>query len=163
MIAPPDLDCRPMTRLLLLAPLLTAACLPAAAAQAATFIVLDQKAAEEVSEITRLYVDGTLITTIRLDDATTQASVPVSVPDAAGPHSREHEYVLCGEITFRNAAGAREVHEVSGQGLLPDADGRTFQALGARDFTMFYLADPDDPQAVQVQAGRSAFCQAPVS
>lgn len=152
-----------MTRPLLLAAFLTAACLADVAARAATFIVLDQKAAEELSETTRLYVDGALIATVRLDDKTTQASIPVSVPDAAGPHGREHEYVLCGEIAFRNAAGAREVHEVSGQGLLPDPDGRTLQALGASDFTVFYLADPDDPQAVRIRPGHSAFCQAPVA
>jgi hypothetical protein len=143
--------------------LLTALVLPARAADAATFTVLDQKAPEEYSETTRLYIDGTLVATVRLDDATTQASIPVSVPDTAGPHGREHEYALCGEITFRNDAGAREIHEVSGQGLLPDPDGRAFDALGARDFTLFYLADPGDPQAVRIHPGHSAFCQAPVS
>ena len=132
-------------------------------AQAADFIVLDEKAFEEVSETTRLYVDGTLIATVRLDDATMQARIPVSVPDSAGPDGHAHEYALCGDITFRNASGAREVHQVSGQGLLPDPQGHTFLALGARDFTQFYLADPGDPAAVRTRLGRSPFCQAPIS
>ena len=150
-----------MTRqLLLVLPLLLA---PLLAARAATFTVLDQKAPEELSETTRLYIDGILIASVRLDATNTQANIPVTVPDAAGAHGREHDYALCGEITFRNSSGAREIHEVSGQGTLPDADGRAFDALGARDFTLFYLADPTDPQAVQIHPGHSAFCQAPVS
>lgn len=132
-------------------------------ARAAHFTVLDQRAPEELDETTRLYIDGTLAATVRLNDANTEATVPITVPDAAGPHGMWHDYALCGEITFRNRAGAREIHEVSGQGILPDPDGRAFIALGTRDFTLFYLADPNDPHAVRIQPGHSPFCQTPVS
>ncbi len=135
----------------------------ASAGRAADFVVLDQKATEELSETTRLYVDGTLVATVHLDQATTEARIPVSVPDGSRPANRAHDYALCGEIAFRNRDGNREVHQVSGQGVLTDPDGRTFLALGARDFTQFYLADPTDPSAVQTRYGRSPFCQTPVS
>ena len=133
-----------------------------AAVRAADFVVLDQKASEELSETTRLYVDGALIATVRLDQATTEARIPVSVPDQ-GRSKPTHDYALCGEIAFRNRDGNREVHQVSGQGVLTDPDGHTFLALGARGFTQFYLADPADPAAVQTRYGRSPFCQVPVS
>ena len=135
----------------------------ASPASAARFVVLDQKAPEELAEVTRLYIDGTLVATVTLDATTTEARIPVSVPDNAGHGGHAHDYALCGQITFRNGIGGREIHEVSGQGELPDPDGRNFDALGARDFTLFYLADPTDRDAVRIQPGHSPFCQAPVS
>lgn len=140
--------------------LLIAGATPACAAH---FTVLDEKATEELSETTRLYLDGTLAATIRLDDANTKATIPVDVPDAAGPHGMRHDYALCGEITFRNPAGALEIHEVSGQGVLPDPDGHAFIALGTGNFTLFFLADPKDRNAVRIRPGHSPFCQTPVS
>ncbi len=98
-----------------------------------------------------------------LDATTTEARIPVTVPDGPGRHGAAHDYALCGQITFRNQAGGREIHEVSGQGELPDPDGRAFDALGARDFTLFYLADPTDRNAVRIEPGHSLFCQAPIS
>jgi hypothetical protein len=136
---------------------------PAATGRAAEFVVLDQKAPEELSETTRLYVDGSLVATVRLDGNTSEARIPVLVPDAGGPSGHTHDYALCGEIVFRNRAGAREIHQVSGQGILSNPTGHTFLALGARDFTQFYLADPNDPAAAQSRFGRSPFCQTPVS
>ena len=133
------------------------------AVRAADFVVLDQKASEELDETTRLYVDGALIATVRLNQTTTEARIPVSVPDGSKPANQSHDYALCGEIAFRNRDGNREVHQVSGQGMLVDPAGRTFLALGARDFTQFYLADPTDLGAVQTRYGRSPFCQTPVS
>ena len=132
-------------------------------ARAARFTVLDQKAPEELAEVTRLYIDGSLVATVHLDATTTEVRIPVSVPDVGGRGGQAHDYALCGQITFRNQAGGREIHEVSGQGQLPDPDGRAFVALGARDFTLFYLADPTDRGAVQIEPGHSPFCQAPVS
>ena len=136
---------------------------PASAGRAADFVVLDQKASEELSETTRLYVDGSLVATVHLDRTVSEARIPVSVPDGSKPAGKAHDYALCGEIAFRNRDGNREVHQVSGQGVLTDPAGRTFLALGARDFTQFYLADPTDPSAVQTRYGRSPFCQTPVS
>ncbi|WP_419728707.1 hypothetical protein [Lichenicola sp.] len=140
--------------------LLAAATLPAPAALATDFTVVDGRAAEEISETSRLYIDGNLVGTFRLDDRTTEIRMPITLPD--GPRIA-HDYVLCGEITIRNRAGAPEIHEVSGEGVLRDPRGRVFVALGARDFTLFYLADPSDPAAVETQPGHSMFCQAPVS
>lgn len=132
------------------------------AAQAASFSVLDRKAAAEVSEITRLYVDGRLVTTIRLNDAVPAAHVPVTVPDHDGALGRQHDYALCGEITIHDRQGIA-THEVSGQGVLADPDGHDFEALSAEDFTVFYLLDSADPAAVIIHPGHSPFCQAPIS
>lgn len=131
-------------------------------ARAASFSVLDRKAAAEVSEITRLYVDGRLVATIRLNDAVPSAHVPVTVPDHADASGRQHDYALCGEITIHDRQGIA-THEVSGQGVLADPDGQDFEALSADDFTVFYLLDSADPAAVTIQPGHSPFCQAPIS
>ncbi len=145
----------------LLALLLAAApCL----AQAATFNVHDNRAAREIGEATELYIDGRLVALLRLDDDRRQVSVTVTVPGHgdAGDHD-EHSYVLCGTITVRNAQGAVEVHEVNSTGLLHDPDGHRFEALGAEDFTMFYLSDPGDPTAADRVPQRSGLCRAPIS
>lgn len=131
-------------------------------AHATGFTVIDGKASQEISETSRLYIDGVLVGTFRLDDRTTQTSMPVDVPDVAG-QGTAHQYVLCGEITIRNHAGTPEIHEVSGQGLLRQPEGHMFAALSAGNFSLFYLADPTDPTAVEIQQGRSSFCAAPVS
>lgn len=131
-------------------------------AHAVGFTVIDGKATQEISETSRLYIDGTLVGTFRLDDKTTQKSMPVDVPDVPG-QGTAHQYVLCGEITIRNQAGTPETHEVSGQGLLRQPEGHLFAALSAQNFSLFYLADPTDPTAVEIQRGRSSFCSAPVS
>lgn len=132
-------------------------------ARAAQFTVLDQKAPAELSEITRLYVDGGLVATVRLDASTRAVTIPVTVPDSGGPDGRQHDYVLCGEITFRDSHGATSVHEVSGAGLLHDPDGRRLEALGADDFTLFYLADAADPSEVTIGSGGSSVCQQAIS
>ena len=158
----PILDVLPRLarRRLLAAVILVQATLVGTVARATDFVVVDGRAAEEISETSRLYIDGNLVGTFRLDDRTTEIRMPITVPD--GPRIA-HDYVLCGEITIRNPAGAAEIHEVSGQGVLRDPQGRVFVALGARDFTLFYLAAPRDPAAVETQPGHSMFCQAPVS
>lgn len=132
-------------------------------AQATSFTITDGKADEEISEVSRVYVDGILVGTFRLDDRTRELSMKVTVPDPPAPRAPSHDYALCGEITIRNQAGAPEIHEVSGQGVLRDPQDHVFAALGARDFTLFYLADPTDPGAVEVLPGHSLFCQTPVS
>ena len=164
----PDIPPRPRPRrrhgastaLLIVAAVLAGAALTGRSARAVDFVVVDGRAAEEISETSRLYIDGNLVGTFRLDDRTTEVRLPIRVPD--GPRIT-HDYVLCGEITIRNPAGAAEIHEVSGQGVLRDPQGRVFAALGARNFTLFYLADPTDPTAVEAREGHSLACQAPVS
>lgn len=149
----------------LLAVLLAA--VPAASpspAGAATFNVHDNRAAREIAEATELYIDGRLVALLRLDDDRRQVSVTVTVPRQKDTsHPEEHSYVLCGTITVRNAVGAAEVHEVNASGTLHDPDGHRFEALGAEDFTMFYLADPDDPAAADRVPQRSGLCRAPIS
>jgi hypothetical protein len=137
-----------------------------AVASAISFTVTDGRAAEEISETTRLYVDGNLVATFRLDDHTPELTHTIELPDgpaAAAGANRSHDYALCGDITIRGRAGSPEIHEVSSQGRLVSPGGRRFVALGARDFTTFFLADPNDPAAVQIDAGRSTVCQAPTS
>jgi hypothetical protein len=131
---------------------------------AATFAVHDDRAAREIGESTQLYIDDRLVASFRLDEATRQVSLTVNVPtqkDADG-HER-HSYALCGTITIRTAQNATEIHEVNATGTLRDPDGHRFEALGAADFTRFYLADPADPAAAESLPQHSGLCHALIS
>jgi hypothetical protein len=146
--------------------LLAAAILGAAPAptRAASFDVHDNRAAREIAEATELYIDGKMVALLRLDDHQRQVSLVVTVPGHRDEHGREeHSYVLCGTITVRNAQGIPEIHEVNASGMLHDPDGHRFEALGAEDFTMFYLSDPMDPDAADSVPQRSGLCRAPIS
>jgi hypothetical protein len=154
-----------MTRAaLLLILVLTASFAPAGKLLAATFAVHDDRAAREIGESTQLYIDDRLIASFRLDDATRQASLTVTVPARKDPDGHErHSYALCGTITVRNAQDTAEIHEVNATGTLLDPDGHRFEALGAADFTRFYLADPVDPAAAESLPQHSGLCHAPIS
>ncbi len=117
-------------------------------------------APQEVSENTEIYLDGKLIDQLHLDGKTKLRVVEASVPD---PDDR-HQYALCGEITVRRTDGRTEIHEVNGTGYISDLAGRDFQALGADDFTFFYLGDATPGRALpEPLRGRSALCHPPVS
>nr|WP_246375535.1 hypothetical protein [Gluconacetobacter takamatsuzukensis] len=135
---------------------LAATALPACAG---TFTVVDGRADNEISEISRLYIDDQLAATIKLDATVPQRAIRVET--AAG--GVNHTYALCGEITIRTPEGRTEMHEVNGGGVLHHPEGRTLNALGTRNFTEFYLADPDDPSVVERQPGRSSVCSVPTS
>jgi hypothetical protein len=131
---------------------------------AATFGLRDDRAAREIGETTELYIDGRLAASFRLDDRQPQVDLTVTIDDRKDPHGhQEHSYVLCGTITVRNAQGGTEIHEVNATGALHDPDGHRFEALGADDFTLFYLADPADPSAAESLPHRSSLCHAPIS
>jgi len=133
--------------------------LQACAAHAGEFHISDSKASDELSEVTRIYIDGTLAATIRLDDKTQEKTVKVMTP--AG--RVEHTYTLCGQITIRNPEGMVETHEVSSDGILHHPDGRLLYALGSNNFTEFYLLDPDDPDTSEHHTSHSRVCSTPVS
>ncbi|WP_374729374.1 hypothetical protein [Nguyenibacter vanlangensis] len=132
---------------------------PMKPALAGSFTVVDGRAATEISEISRFYIDDQLAATIRLDAGTPQRIVRIETP--AG--RLNHSYVLCGEITIRMPDGHTETHEVNGEGVLHHPDGQVLNALGTRNFTEFYLADPDDPSVVERRPGRAGLCAAPTS
>ncbi len=149
---------------MLAAPLLIASAVlcPAAraGAQTARFTVTDQLAQQEVSETTEFYLDGRLLGQLHLDDKTRERVIDVTVADPAD----RHQYALCGEITVRRTDGRTETHEVNSVGLISDVGGRDFQALGASDFTFFYLMDETPGRALPMPLhGRSALCHPPVS
>lgn len=123
-------------------------------AQAGQFSVVDEKAPQEISEVSRLYVDGELAATFILNSDTTQKSETIHTP--AG--RVEHTYALCGEIVIRTPEGRTETHNVSSAGVLHNPDGHVFQALGAENFTDFYLIDPTDPDVAQHRPGRAEAC-----
>ncbi len=133
-------------------------------AGAASFTVHDGRAAPELGEATELYIDEKLVASFRLDGGRRQVDLTLTVPDRRDGHGHEaHDYALCGAITIRTAQGTIETHEVNATGLLHDPDGHRFEALGAADFTRFYLADPADPAAAESTAGRSGLCRAAIS
>lgn len=121
---------------------------------AGQFRVVDEKAPQEISEISRLYIDGDLAATFRLDSNTTHKIAVISTPDGRV----EHTYALCGEIVIRTPDGVTETHNVSSSGVLHNPDGHIFQALGAENFTDFYLTDPDDPSVAEHQPGKNGVC-----
>ena len=134
----------------------------ATAARAAgdRFTITDQLAPQEISETTEIYLDGKLLGRLHLDDKTRARVIDASVAD---PDDR-HQYALCGEITVRKADGRSETHEVNSVGYISDVSGRDFQALGASDFTFFYLMDETPGRALPLPLhGRSALCHPPVS
>lgn len=113
-----------------------------------------------MSEKTEIYLDGKLLAAVRLGGGRTSRTIDASVEDGGAPHS----YALCGEITVRRADGTTETHEVNASGTISDVDGRAFQALGAADFTFFYLADPTPGRALsQPSRARSPLCHPPLS
>ncbi len=130
-------------------------------ARAASFTVVDDKAAAEIAETTRLYIDGKLAAQFQLDDAHTHKEIRVDAPDQPG-HTA-HDYALCGQISYLAADGSRQTRQVSGGGTLPAPDGMRFIAVGAEDFTLFYLVDPADRMASRPKPGPSPFCEAPIS
>ncbi len=135
-----------------------------AASRAATFTVHDIRSAREIGEATELYIDSRLVAAFHLDAATRQQTVTIQVAGAKDAAGREqHRYDLCGTITIRSDNGAPETHEVNATGLLNDPDRHRFEALGAEDFNLFYLSDPDDPAAADSLRRRSGLCHAPIS
>ena len=143
-----------------------ASCLPlllavlAMPARAATFTVHDVRSAREVGESTQLFVSGRLVAAFHLGDREHEATVTVRVPDQA---TDQYRYDLCGTITIRSPQGTPETHQVSATGLLSDPDDRAYEALGAEDFTLFYLSDPSAPDAARLIRARSGLCAGPIS
>jgi len=130
----------------------------------ATFAMQDERAAGEIEETTELYIDGKLITSFRLDDTKPHFSMTVTVPGTPAPDGHQVlRYALCGTITIRTSQGVAEIHEVNATGLLHDPDGHRFEALGAANFTLFYLSDPTDPAAAESLQQHSGLCRNTIS
>ncbi|MDF7674906.1 hypothetical protein PT277_06155 [Acetobacteraceae bacterium ESL0709] len=123
-----------------------------------SFTVLDRRADDEVSEVSRLYVNGTLATTfvLSMNHDSQQVVIPVPLGRVDVP------YVLCGEITI-NRNGHIETHRVSSEGKLHNPAGHSYEAVGTDNFNDFYLIDYDDPDAATHKSGRSSLCSLPTS
>ncbi len=100
-----------------------------------TFRIEDRRDPREVAERTAVFVNGHRVGEFQLDDEAPDGSLLVTVPEAPS-----YEYALCGSITLRTDAG-EEMHRVNSAGRLSAVDGHVFEALGAADFTLFYLVD----------------------
>ncbi len=100
------------------------------------FRIQDQLDERELDEFTTIYVNSTVVGAFHLD-----AKTPDIVLDVAVPRAEHYEVALCGSITFRGQDGEAETHRVDSVGEVDDVEGRIFEALGAADFTEFYLVD----------------------
>ena len=100
------------------------------------FRIQDQLDERELDEFTTIYVNSTVVGAFHLDRGTPDITLDVAVP-----HAEHYEVALCGSITFRNQDGEPETHRVNSVGEVDDVEGRIFEALGAADFTEFYLVD----------------------
>lgn len=147
------------TAALLSAISLLAVAAPLRPALAGEFTVTDGKADMEISEVSRIYLDGKLVSEFRLDDATRHKTVRIPTPLGRV----DHTYTLCGEITIRTADGRTETHEVSSNGILHNPDGHHFYAFGSYGFKDFFLLDPQAPQVAERLPGRGEVCSAPIS
>lgn len=128
-------------------------------ALAGEFTVTDDRAPSEISEVSRLYIDGNLAAIFKLDENVATLTKRIQTPMGR----LNHDYALCGEITIVNAEGKRETHQVSSEGTLHHPDGHALEALGAEDFTDFFLRDPEDPSIAQHRVGRAGICAAPIT
>nr|WP_246091442.1 hypothetical protein [Swingsia samuiensis] len=123
-----------------------------------TFTVIDERASEEVSEVSRLYVNGNLVATFHLDLNKSREVKEIPLPAGRS----DVDYALCGEITItRN--GHTETHEVSSAGQLHHPEGHVLDAVGSRNFTDFFLMDYNDSAVATHRQGRAAVCATPSS
>ena len=118
------------------------------------FRIEDQLDARELDESTTIYVNKTVVGAFHLDLQTPQIILDVAVPPA-----EHYEVALCGSITFRGHDGEPETHRVDSIGEVDDVEGRVFEALGAADFTEFYLVDRTrSRQPVSPRRGEGGVC-----
>ncbi|QDH15894.1 hypothetical protein E3E11_00525 [Oecophyllibacter saccharovorans] len=121
-----------------------------------SFTVVDERAPDEISEVSRLYLNGRLAATFRLtlNHTLDETTLPVPVGRTEVP------YALCGEITLlRN--GRPVTHTVSSEGMLHHPDGQHYEAVGDNDFRDFFLVSYDDPSAADHKPGQSSLCVSP--
>lgn len=122
----------------------------------ASFTVTDERAPEEISEVSRLYLDGNLVATFRLGLSSAQERKVIPLP--AGRF--DFDYALCGEITIVHD-GHQETHQVSSEGHLHHPEDHVLDAVGTDNFTDFFLIDYNDPSVATHRHGRAAVCAAP--
>jgi hypothetical protein len=134
----------------------------AASAGAASFTVIDALSPDQIEETTAVFVDGESVGRFHLTLAQPADALHVNVPDAP-----LHEYVLCGETTFRTQDQGEQTRSVNDSGALTDPDGRTYTAY-TQNYVSFFLLDttPDLGRArpfapPQIHLGPR--CPAPVS
>lgn len=104
-----------------------------------SFTIIDERADEEISEVSHLYINGHLAKTFTLDlnHSSVQATITF-------PIGRENvSYSLCGTITITHNNHI-ETHVVSSDGILHHPDGRYYAAVGSDNFTDFFLVDQDE-------------------
>lgn len=118
------------------------------------FRIQDQLDERELDEFTTIYVNSTVVGAFHLDSGT-----PSIVLDVAVPRAEQYEVALCGSITFRGNDGQPETHRVDSVGEVEDVEGRIFEALGAADFTEFYLVDrTGSRQPTSPRRGQGGVC-----
>ena len=123
------------------------------------FQVIDETDPQEISEDTVIFLNGVQVAHFKLDRAHAY-----SVADVVAPAKGPYDYALCGRITVALPDGQPEQRVVDGGASLTDVAGRTFRALAANDFTMFYLEDSQDiPASVPKDAHHTDACSLPVS
>ncbi len=118
------------------------------------FQIRDQLDEREIDEFTTIYVNSTVVGAFHLDSKN-----PDIVLDVAVPQTDHYEVALCGSITIRGRDGEPETHRVNSVGEVDDVEGRIFEALGAADFTEFYLVDRTQArQPTQPRRGEGGVC-----
>lgn len=118
-----------------------------------SFTIHDGRASSEVSESSRLYINGQLAATFHLDLAHADDTAIIPIPLGR----TDLPYTICGTITVMKD-GQAETRSVSGEGVLHNPDGRYYEAIGSDDFKDFFLMDENDAAASDHHNGASSRC-----
>ncbi len=115
--------------------------------------IIDERAPDEISEVSRLYLNGQLAATFKLNlnHNTEQATIPLPLGRMSIP------YTLCGTITIMQN-GHIETRSVSGEGILHNPNGHIYEAVSSEEFKKFFLINENDPDATEQKNGRPAIC-----
>lgn len=119
------------------------------------FFIQDERAPNEISETTSLYLNNHLVKIFRLDLAHNQINEKISLPDQIT--GEKTNYTLCGEITLLEN-GHIKTHLVSNEGVLYSPRNHHYDAVAAENFHNFFLIDYDDPDASQSFERDSTLC-----
>lgn len=133
--------------------LLSGACLT----YGAEMIIKDQRSPQEISETSRLYVEGKLVATFEMNLASTILTKTIPLPEG----QNHFHYDLCGEITMKTPQGKIETHAINSRGILHTPQGHTLLAVVSTDFKHFFLTDPETPSINEILPGHSDICLSP--
>ena len=131
-------------------------------ALAARLVIEDGLAADQLAEVTEVFIDGSPVGRFDLNAAAPTGLISVDLPPA--PASGWVDYALCGHTTVRLADGSVGERVVDDSGAIEDPDGRRFFAYTDHYAAFFLLEEAADGRVpARVRSHLGPRCPAPVS